>query len=83
MIDYLWWVVYKDLYPATDTGLAYRDAAIDYISKIDDISRVAYDGRIQEGVIVIPEINEKFALFLLLPPIMVFSNLLRKKSLSS
>ncbi|MCE7748093.1 MAG: hypothetical protein GPJ51_06830, partial [Candidatus Heimdallarchaeota archaeon] len=81
IIDYTWWVVYKDTYPATPTGEMYRDAAINYISKIADISITAYDGRIQEDAIIVPELSPKFLLLFIVPTIIVVSVLLKRKQL--
>lgn len=77
MIDYMWWVIWKDQFPAVDTGILYRDAAIHYISKISDISLIAYDGRIQEGVSVISEYNQTFLLVFIPLSMMVLGYLQR------
>ena len=81
MIDYVWWVSFKDVYPATDTGFMYRDAAINFIRKIPDISLVAYDGRIQEGDIVIPELSKNHLIFLILSSSFMFAIFLKRKIL--
>ncbi len=81
MIDYVWWVSFKDVYPATDTGFMYRDAAINYIRKIPDISLVAYDGRIQEGDVVVPELSRNHLIFLILSSSFVVIIFLKRKTL--
>ncbi len=79
MIDYMWWVSFKDVYTATDTGFMYRDAAINYISKIPDISIVAYNGRIQEEIIVVPEFSKHQLVYIFIPAIIVISYVLKRK----
>lgn len=81
MIDYIWWVVYKDTYPATPTGEMYRDAAINYISKIEDISLKAYDGRIQGDAPIILEFSRNHLLFLILSYSFMVVVFLKRKTL--
>ncbi|MHA1827094.1 MAG: bifunctional metallophosphatase/5'-nucleotidase [Candidatus Heimdallarchaeaceae archaeon] len=64
MIDYLWWVAYKDEFPSTPTGIYYRDTVIKYIRKMSDISQIAYDGRIQEEVVAISEYQKPLLVIL-------------------
>ncbi len=82
MIDYMWWTNFKDDFSAIGTGAMYRDAAINYISKIPDISLVAYDGRIQEGDIIFAEFSEVLILSLVIPSLMVVSYLLKRKNVT-
>lgn len=78
MIDYMWWVSYKDDFPAIGTGVMYRDTAIIYISKIPDISLIALDGRIQEGYVVIPEFAENNLVLTIIPLICILLYTFRK-----
>lgn len=40
MLDYIWWVTYKDDFPdAIDTGVRYRDSVIAYFRTISDLSQ--------------------------------------------
>ncbi|MCE7743444.1 MAG: bifunctional metallophosphatase/5'-nucleotidase [Candidatus Heimdallarchaeota archaeon] len=67
MVDWLWRLFYKDIIPATVTGIMCRDATIDYFRNISDISLVAYDGRIQEvDDTFVPEFSRTHLLFLTL-----------------
>ena len=82
MIDYLWWLFYKDIIPAADTGIMYRDAVIDYFRSISDISLIAYDGRIQEvDDVVVPEFSRNHLIFLILSSSFVLAIFLKRKTL--
>ncbi len=82
MIDYLWWLFYKDVFPATDTGIMYRDAVIDYFRSISDISLISYDGRIQEvDDVVVPEFSRNHLLFLILSSSLVLAIFLKRRTL--
>ena len=77
MLDYTWWLWYKDVLPSRNTGVIYRDAVIDYFRTIlDDISVLAYDGRIQEDLGVMPEYNRFLFLPMIIPVMIV---IIRKK----
>ncbi|MHA1223806.1 MAG: 5'-nucleotidase C-terminal domain-containing protein, partial [Candidatus Heimdallarchaeaceae archaeon] len=79
IIDYLWWVAYKDDFSATPTGSYYRDAIIEYIRKISDISLVAYDGRIQEDIAAISEFQEPLIQFFVISLSIMMSCASKKK----
>ena len=81
MIDYIWWLFYKDVIPATDTGIMYRDAAIDYIGSLIDIRLFAYDGRIQEvDDFVAPELSKNHLIFLIMSSSFVLAIFLKRKT---
>ena len=79
MIDYMWWVTYKDDFPAIGTGVMYRDTAVIYISKIPNLSLIAYDGRIQEDSEIISEFTEIHLILLLIPSIWIIFYLIKRK----
>jgi hypothetical protein len=47
--DFNWWVHFRGVFPATDTGVHYRDTVLFYFKKLDDLVNYAYDGRIEES----------------------------------
>jgi 2',3'-cyclic-nucleotide 2'-phosphodiesterase (5'-nucleotidase family) len=47
--DFNWWVHFRGVFPAIDTGVHYRDTVLFYFKKLDDLVNYAYDGRIEES----------------------------------
>ncbi|MHA1169656.1 MAG: bifunctional metallophosphatase/5'-nucleotidase, partial [Candidatus Hodarchaeales archaeon] len=45
ILDYVWWVYFKNDFPTIDTGVHYRDAVIKYFRVLDDLSNHTTDNR--------------------------------------